>query len=120
MIQSKKDYLYYLACDKIALQQKRNHPRFMHDTIWTFERLMRKCEYFQNCKHGLFYKIILKWLTFRYVRLSQHLGFSIGFNTCGPGLCLEHYGCIINPLAELSQRILDSSNGLVVFVVNVL
>ena len=25
-----------------------------------------------------------------------------------------------NPLAELSQRILDSSNGLVVFVVNVL
>ena len=29
MIQSKKDYLYYLACDKIALQQKRNHPRLV-------------------------------------------------------------------------------------------
>ena len=27
---------------------------------------------------------------------------------------------IFNPLAELSQRILDSANGLVVFVVNVL
>ena len=27
---------------------------------------------------------------------------------------------ILNPLAELSQRILDSANGLVVFVVNVL
>ena len=27
---------------------------------------------------------------------------------------------LINPLAELSQRILDSSNGLVFFVVNVL
>ena len=26
----------------------------------------------------------------------------------------------LNPLAELSQRILDSANGLVVFVVNVL
>ena len=31
----------------------------------------------------------------KYVNLSHQLGFSIGFNTCGPGLCLEHYGNIV-------------------------
>ena len=35
-------------------------------------------------------------------------------------LNLDHYKYYYHPLAELSQRILDSANGLVVFVVNVL
>ena len=51
MIQSRKDYLYYLACDKVALRKNRKRPRYKHDIIWTFERLLRKCEYYENCKH---------------------------------------------------------------------
>ncbi len=92
MIQSKKDYLYYLECDKIALKKSGKRPRFKHDIIWTFERLLRKCEYYENCRHDLLGRIYVKWLKYRYVCLSQKLCFSIGLNHCGPGLCIEHYG----------------------------
>lgn len=112
MIQSKKDYLYYLECDKIALRKTRKRPRYKHDIIWTFERLLRKCEYYENCKHGLLNNIYAKFLKFKYVSLSHRLGFSIGFNTCGPGLCLEHYGnIVINQHAKIGRncRIIGSA-----------
>lgn len=95
MIQSKKDYLYYLDCDKIALRKTTRHPRFKHDIIWTFERLLRKCEYYENCRHDIIGRLYGKWLKYRYVCLSQKLGFSVGFNMCGPGLCIEHYGMLL-------------------------
>lgn len=95
MIQSKEDYLYYLECDKLAMRKTIKRPRYKHDIIWTFERLLRKCEYYENCRHDLLGKLHIRWLKYRYVCLSQKLGFSIGFNTCGPGLCLEHYGNIV-------------------------
>lgn len=95
MIQSKRDYLYYLECDKVALRKTGKRPRFKHDVIWTFERLLRRCEYYENCRHDNIGRLYSKWLKYRYVCLSQKLGFSIGFNTCGPGLCLEHYGNIV-------------------------
>lgn len=105
MIQSKKDYLYYLECDKIAMRKKTKSPRYKHDIIWTFLRLMRRCEYYQNCKHGIFSRIYAKLLKYRYVSLSQKLGFSIGFNTCGPGLCIEHYGnVVINQHAKIGSN----------------
>lgn len=102
MIQSKKDYLYYLECDKVAMRKTTRRPRYKHDIIWTFERLLRKCEYYENCKHGLIDRLYGKFLKLRYVNLSHKLGFSIGFNTCGPGLCIEHYGnVVINQNAKI-------------------
>lgn len=95
MIQSKQDYLYYLECDKKALRKTGKTPRYKHDIIWTFQRLLRKCEYYENCKSGLISRIYAKFIKLRYVNLSHKLGFSIGFNVFGPGLCLEHYGSII-------------------------
>lgn len=95
MIQSKEDYLYYLECDKIALRKTTHRPRFKHDVIWSFERLLRKCEYYENCRSGLIGRLYGKWLKYRYVCLSQKLGFSVGFNMCGPGLCIEHYGMLL-------------------------
>jgi len=92
MITTKKEYRYYLECDKVALQKTTKKPRFKHDIIWTFQRLLRKCEYVSNCKTGLFWKLYGKYLKYKYVVLSQQLGFSIGFNVFGPGLCIEHYG----------------------------
>ena len=94
MIQSKEDYLFYLERDKIAMRKKTKRPRFKHDIIWSFLRLLRKCEYYENCKQDFFSRIYAKFLKYRYVVLSQKLGFSIGFNTCGPGLGLEQYGNI--------------------------
>lgn len=102
MIQSKKDYLYYLECDKVAMRKTTKRPRYKHDIIWTFERLLRKCEYYENCKHDIFSRIYAKFLKLQYVNLSHKLGFSIGFNTCGPGLCIEHYGNVgINQHAKI-------------------
>lgn len=95
MIQSKADYLYYLECDKVAMRKTTKRPRYKHDIIWTFERLLRKCEYYENCKHDPLSRIYGKFLKLQYVNLSHKLGFSIGFNTCGPGLCIEHYGNVV-------------------------
>lgn len=105
MIQSKEDYLYYLECDKIALRKTKKKPKYLHDIVWTFERLLRKCEYYQNCKHSVFDKMYLKYLKYKYVKLSQKLGFSIAFNVCGPGLCIEHYGqVLIHQLAHVGKN----------------
>lgn len=105
MIQSKKDYLYYLECDKTAMRKTTKCPRYKHDIIWEFERLLRKCEYYENCRKDILGRVYGKWLKYRYVCLSQKLGFSIGFNTFGPGLCLEHYGnIVINEQARIGSN----------------
>ena len=95
MISSKNDYKYYLEQDKIALGKKIKRPRFKHDVIWKFEILMRKCEYYENCRKDIIGRIISKYYKFRYISLSQKLGFSIGFNTFGPGLSIAHYGLLV-------------------------
>lgn len=110
MIQSKEDYLYYLECDKVALRKNTKRPRFKHDIIWTFERLLRKCEYYENCRHDIIGRLYGKWLKYRYVCLSQKLGFSVGFNLCGPGLCIEHYGMLlINGKCGKNFRVIGSA-----------
>jgi serine O-acetyltransferase len=95
MIKSKEDYVYYLKCDKLALNQKTNKPRFKHDIIWSFERLLRKCEYYQNYKRGFMGKFLCKYYKYKYTCLSQKLGFSIPFNVFESGLSIAHYGSII-------------------------
>lgn len=105
MILSKEDYKYYLEQDKKALRINRNRPRFMHDIIWTFQRCLRQCEYIENCKSGLFWVVIGKFLKLRYVYLSHKLGFSIGFNVFGPGLAIEHYGyLVVNGFASVGKN----------------
>ncbi len=108
MIRSKSDYLYYLECDKVALGITYARPRYKHDVIWKFERLLRKCEYIENTKRSapprLFWLLASKYYKWRYVVLSQKLGFSIGFNTCGPGLSIAHYGALtINQHARIGK-----------------
>lgn len=95
MIRSKEDYLYYLKCDKIASNKKILRPRLKHDVIWKYQILLRKCEYYENCRNDILGKIYNKILKFKFVSLSQKLGFSIGLNVFGPGLSIAHYGCIV-------------------------
>jgi len=92
MIKSKEDYLYYLECDRIAL---REDGRFIHrftNKIWKFQRLLRKLEYYTNCKNNKFSRYILK---IRYHILSEKLGFYIPINVVGPGLSIAHIGPIL-------------------------
>jgi serine O-acetyltransferase len=95
MIASKKDFYYYLECDKVALQQTHQKPRYKHDIIWTFQILLRRCEYISNCKSGMFWMLYAKLLKFRFVVLSHRLGLSIPFNVFGPGVAIVHYGCTV-------------------------
>lgn len=110
MIQSKEDYLYYLECDRVALRKDYPRPRFKHDIVWSFQRLLRKCEYYENCRHGLWGRLYGRWLKYRLVCLSQKLSFSIGLNSCGPGLCIEHYGTLyINGKVGKNFRVIGNA-----------
>lgn len=106
MIQNKSDYLRYLEADKKALGKKSLIPFFVGDEIWIFQRLMRKVEYYQNCKGKLFLPY-LYFLKFRYRLMSIRLGYSIPVNTCGEGLRIAHIGnIIINNKARLGKNCL--------------
>jgi serine O-acetyltransferase len=102
MINSKKDYLYYLEADRIALQRSNIKtiksiaknlvvPKY----IWKFQKLLRKVEYYKNCKKNIFAKIYYLFIFRKFINLSVKLGFSIPCNVIGPGLAIVHYGTII-------------------------
>jgi serine O-acetyltransferase len=96
LILSKDDYKFYLEADRIALSRKGKKPKhFEYDYIWTFQRLLRKVEYYQNCKKSIFRKIYLLLLKRKYYLLSTKLGFTIPLNVFGPGLSIAHRGTIV-------------------------
>jgi serine O-acetyltransferase len=96
MIRSRKDYLDYLEADRLALGRSGwMRTLFVVDPIWVFQRLLRKVEYYTNCKPGLMYKPYLFYLKFKFNQYKLLLGFTIPPNVFGPGLCIAHYGTII-------------------------
>ncbi|QSZ67861.1 serine acetyltransferase [Methanofollis aquaemaris] len=97
MILSKQDYLFYLGADKASLNQKRKYPRLLVDEVWIYQRLLRKCEYWNNCKKNktLIHKLYFQVLLFRLTRQGICLGFTIGLNCFGPGLSIAHHGTIV-------------------------
>jgi serine O-acetyltransferase len=100
LIKNKHDYLFYLNSDKFALGINDKFilkiKRFFYPNyIYNFQKLMRKAEYYKNCKKGLFNKLIYAIIYKRYMNLSVKLGFSIPLNVFGPGLAIAHYGTII-------------------------
>jgi serine O-acetyltransferase len=96
MIRSRKDYLDYLEADRLALGRSGwTRALFVVDPIWVFQRLLRKVEYYTNCKRGLMYKPYLFYLKFKFNQYKLLLGFTIPPNVFGPGLCIAHYGTII-------------------------
>lgn len=115
MITSKKDYKYYLERDRIALSIPEGvaRPRFGKDEIWRWERLLRKCEYYTNCRRDIFGKIVGGGVRILFRKMSIHLGFTIPLNTFEEGLCIWHYGTItVNTKAKIGRncRISESTN----------
>jgi serine O-acetyltransferase len=94
MIRSKQEYKYYLEADRIALGRKRKNMGFC-DEIWVFQRLLRKVEYYRNCKNSIFYRPYYCYLYLKFYLLRIFLGFHIGPNVFGPGLAISHVGTII-------------------------
>lgn len=101
MIRSKSDYLLYLYEDKKSLGKNSSRlvagirEYLFPDYIWKFQKLMRKYEYYSNCKNDILSKLVRLFLKIRYRRISYKLGFSIPINTFGPGLSIAHYGTIV-------------------------
>lgn len=101
MIQSKNDYIEYLERDRIALDiyngsfLSKLKNLLIPNPIYRFQKLMRKLEYYVNCKNKGIYKLYILYLRYRYRRVSLKLNFSIPINVFGPGLSIVHYGTII-------------------------
>jgi serine O-acetyltransferase len=105
MIKSKEDYNFYLAADKLALAIKNNRPKLFQDYIWKFERLLRKTEYFENCKNDYVNKIFVLKTKFDLQRMSIKLGLAIPRNVFGPGLSIAHGGpIIVHPKAIIGEN----------------
>lgn len=71
--------------------------------IWKYERLLRKLEYYLNCKRSWGkYKQYLMW---RHKCEGHKLGFSIPPNVFGPGLSIAHPGTlIVNPNVRVGEN----------------
>lgn len=103
MICSRKDFIAHLDADRKALGVSVRHPLlatsnsmvWLTDPVYRWERLLRKCEYWENCRPGVLAAPYRIWLRWRFQRLSSRLGISIPLNVCGPGLCILHYGSIV-------------------------
>ena len=111
MINSKNDYLKYLKQDKLALGKNYKSPKLVHDEIWRFEILLRKTEYYVNCKKTFIGKLYSKVLQFLYYKKRLKYNTYIPLNVFGPGLSIAHFGSIIvNGTAKIGKncRIQDS------------
>jgi serine O-acetyltransferase len=95
-ITSKDDYRRYLAADLASHGLARWRRRDgMRQTELSFQRLLRRLEYLENCRRdpvGRVLAVIARW---RYKRRSVLLGFTIPRNAFGPGLSIAHYGSIV-------------------------
>jgi serine O-acetyltransferase len=96
LIRSREDFFVYLKADRNAMG-RHGYWRcfFIIDPIWAFVRLLRKVEYFTNCKISLLARTYLFFLRFRLKLMQLILGFTIPPNVLGPGLNLPHYGTIV-------------------------
>lgn len=111
IIDSKKKYKEYLRSDAIALGINSNTTKhkvknlFFPNYIWSFQKTLRKLEYYNNCKSKGINKFYFYYLKFKYRKKSMKLGFSIPINVFGPGLSIVHYGTIvINSAAKIGAN----------------
>jgi len=109
MIKNKREYLYYLRQDALALGidtttfGDKLKARF--NVIYIFQKKLRKIEYYKNCKTDPLSTLYYYYLYLNFKKHSLKLGFSIPANVFGPGLSIPHYGTIIvNPRAKVGSN----------------
>lgn len=105
MIQSWDDYQFFLAADKLALGVEHSRPRPFRDEEWRFQRLLRKVEFYMNCRRSIWwrpYYLLLRW---RFKRASTQCGYTIPPNVFGAGLAIAHRGTIVvNDAARVGEN----------------
>lgn len=103
MIKTKEDLIYYIDEDsKWYTVGGRKRPRMLTDEVWHYLIAMRKLEYCINCNKDRLQTWYWRW---RFHRLGIKLGFDIPINTCGPGLCIRHWGnIVVNPQSRIGKN----------------
>jgi serine O-acetyltransferase len=99
MIQNKEDYKFYLEADRLALGINNALSRclrnYIIEDVWKFERLLRKFEYYRNCRTSLIGKAYSYYLEFMLHRRQVKLSLVVGPNCFGPGLSIAHPGTLL-------------------------
>lgn len=105
MIRSKKDYKEYVLEDRKALNRvNRKFPLTLFDWPLRYQLIMRRAEYWTNCKKSPIAKPIVLLFQLQHRMMGNKCGYSIPLNTCGKGLNLAHVGTvIINAEAKIGE-----------------
>ena len=110
MIRTRKDYEFFKKADEIAIGRDteagfKRRILCTVDAIWKFERMLRKTEYYQNCKTSKLDQVYLKYLTYELYKYRNKLGLTISPNCFGPGLSIAHIGTIVvNPASRIGAN----------------
>ena len=72
-IESKSDYKMYLSADLDALNIKPTLKNKLTHDIWSFQKSLRKLEYYLNCKHGLLSRVYTVLLRLRVRKKGRKL-----------------------------------------------
>ncbi len=95
-ISSYEEYKAYLAAD-LASARIRNWTLrdWYSNQPMRFQRLLRRVEYFLNCRRDPLGRLWCALLRHRLHRLRTRFGFTIPQNVFGPGLSIAHCGTIV-------------------------
>jgi serine O-acetyltransferase len=107
MIRTKQDLVYYLEADRRSLGMTRRRPGLFGYDIWKYQRVLRRYAYYYNRSGLLRYKVSPMKHIYHYLlyRKGRTMGFSIGINAFGPGLCIGHQGTIVvNGTARIGEN----------------
>lgn len=105
VIGSAEDYRFYLEADRVALNIRSWWPKYFSHDVWRFERLLRRVEYWHNCRRSRVFRPFYYLLYWRFRRLSLRLGYTIPLNVFGPGLSIAHPGTlIVNDAAQIGEN----------------
>ena len=108
LIKSKADYKLYIAADLKSSTANISKWKWHYNItkpILRCQRLLRKVEYYGNCRKDLFGRIIYYWLTYRFKTQSIKLGITITPNVFDKGLRIAHYGSVIvNKSARIGKN----------------
>ena len=110
MIKNKNDYVAFLKADRIALGMSRETlwDQFTDLTVgsvWSFQQILRKIEYYQNCRRSYLRNPYYYYLLFKFRKAQLKYGFIIEPNNFEAGLSISHPGTIIvNPAAKIGRN----------------
>jgi len=94
MIASKDDLRIYIGED---LRMQGLPPKWkaryrLQNRVLYYMWLLRRSEYWTNCRRDPIARLVAATLRFRVLRLGEVLGVSVPRNTAGPGFSLAHAG----------------------------